>query len=48
MEGLNVAEEDEAKERVVSDDGVFTVSIIQHPQENASTTTDNYIFTELN
>ena len=26
MEDLKVAEEDEAKEKVVSDDGVFTVS----------------------
>lgn len=33
MEGLNVAEEDEVKERVVSDDGVFTVSIIQYSQK---------------
>lgn len=27
MEGLNMKEEDEVKERVVSDDGVFTVSM---------------------
>lgn len=40
MEGLNMTEEDEAKERVVSDDGVFTVSM-QCPHEANTSATSN-------
>lgn len=43
MEGLNVTEDDDVKERVVSDDGVFTVSMLYPRLANIATISNEFI-----